>query len=68
MYSKVLLESQGCFYICKVIDDTSPNNPPQKFTFAKLQIFRLFLHKQYDLITNINNFRLGTASHVINYK
>jgi len=65
VYCKVLLESQGCFYICKVVDYTSPDNPPLKFAFAELQIFRLFLHRQYNLITNINNSTLGTAFHVI---
>jgi len=64
----VLLESQGCFYICKVVDYISPDNPPLKFTFAELQVFRLFLQRQYNLFTNINNFRLGTAFHVINCK
>ena len=64
----MLLTSQECFYICKVIDYTGPDNTPLKFTFAELQIFRLFLQRQYNLITNINNFRLGTAFHVINYK
>lgn len=64
----MLLESQGCFYICKVVDYISPDNPPLKFTFAELQVFRLFLQRQYNLFTNINNFRLGTAFHVINCK
>lgn len=64
----MLLESQGCFYICKVIDYTSPDNPPIKFTFAELQIFRLFLQRQYNIITNTNNLRLGTAFRVINCK
>jgi len=68
VYCKVLLESQGCFYICKVVDYISPDNPPLKFTFAELQVFRLFLQRQYNLFTNINNFRLGTAFHVINCK
>ena len=68
MYRKVLLESQGCFYIYKAIDYTSPDNHPLKFSFAELQIFRLFLQRQYNLITNINNFRLGTTFHVINCK
>jgi hypothetical protein len=68
VHCEVLLHSRGCFYISKVIDYTSPDNLPLKFTSAELRIFRLFLHRQYNPIININNFRLGTAFRLTAYK